>query len=92
VVPVFLTSLFPAEVRARCVGITYHVGAFFAAFVATGVPALAEYTGLSLAWAIVVFAAGCELALAMVLMLPARQSVTHNLALQSALERTELQS
>src|SRR5581483_5552924 len=37
ITPLLLTSLFPAEIRARAVGIAYHVGAFFAAFVPTGI-------------------------------------------------------
>jgi MFS transporter, SHS family, lactate transporter len=63
VVPLFLTSLFPAEVRARCVGIVYHVGALFAAFVPTIVAALAEHGGLPLGRAILFVAGACELGL-----------------------------
>ena len=37
VTPLFLTGLFPAEVRARAVGVVYHVGALFAAFVPTAI-------------------------------------------------------
>lgn len=49
VTPFFLTSLFPAEVRARSVGLVYNLGAIPAAFVSTGVAALARYSDLSLA-------------------------------------------
>jgi MFS transporter, SHS family, lactate transporter len=72
VVPLFLTSLFPAEVRARCVGIVYHVGALFAAFVPTAVAALSERMGL--APAILLVAGGCELGL--VIALSRRTAVT----------------
>jgi SHS family lactate transporter-like MFS transporter len=65
IVPLFLTSLFPPEVRARCVGIVYHVGALFAAFVPTGIAALSER--IPLAQAILVVAGGCELALVLAL-------------------------
>ena len=49
VTPVLTTSLFAEHVRARAIGIVYHVGALLAAFVPTLVPALAHATGLSLA-------------------------------------------
>lgn len=48
VTPLLLTKAFPAHVRARAAGLTYHVGALGAAFVTTGVAALAQYTGWSL--------------------------------------------
>ncbi len=49
VTPFFLTSLFPAEIRARSVGLVYNLGAIPAAFVSAGVAALARYSDLSLA-------------------------------------------
>lgn len=71
VTPLLLTSIFPSRVRARCVGLVYHLGAFGAAFVSTVVPALAEHAGLSLAQAITVVAGGSMLTLALVVfMLP----------------------
>lgn len=48
VTPLLLTSLFPAELRARAVGLVYHVGAFGAAFVPMGMAALAERSGAGL--------------------------------------------
>lgn len=48
VTPLLLTSLFPAELRARAVGLVYHVGAFGAAFVPMGMAAFAETTGTGL--------------------------------------------
>lgn len=48
VTPVLTTSLFPAHVRARAIGIVYHVGALLAAFVPTLIPWLVETTGMSL--------------------------------------------
>jgi MFS transporter, SHS family, lactate transporter len=67
IVPLFLTSLFPSEVRARCVGVVYHVGALFAAFVPTGVAALTEHAGVPLAQSIWFVAGGCELLLVVAL-------------------------
>lgn len=49
VTPVLTTSLFPAHVRARAIGIVYHVGALLAAFVPTLIPWLVAQTGMSLA-------------------------------------------
>ncbi|MCC7382953.1 MAG: MFS transporter [Deltaproteobacteria bacterium] len=63
VTPILLTSLFPAEVRARAIGVVYHVGAFGAAFVPIGIAALAENTGASLALSIAGVVAACEIAL-----------------------------
>jgi MFS transporter, SHS family, lactate transporter len=63
IVPVFLTGLFPPEVRARAVGLVYHLGAFGAAFVPTSIAALSEYAGLSLAASIALLAGAAELAL-----------------------------
>lgn len=48
VTPVLTTSLFPAHVRARAIGIVYHVGALLAAFVPTLIPWLAGATGWKL--------------------------------------------
>jgi len=63
VTPLLLTSLFPARIRARVVGLVYHVGAFAAAFVPTGVAALKDFGGLKLMTAIACVAAGCEILL-----------------------------
>jgi len=48
VTPVLTTSLFPDHVRARAIGIVYHVGALLAAFVPTFIPALAKASGMKL--------------------------------------------
>jgi SHS family lactate transporter-like MFS transporter len=64
VVPLFLTDLFPAEVRARCVGTAYHVGAMSAALVAPLIPALHEQAGLPLSVAIGLVTGGAALLLA----------------------------
>lgn len=56
VVPLVLTDLFPAEVRARAVGIAYHAGAMVAAFVAPGIPALAAAGGWTMGTSISVVA------------------------------------
>jgi MFS transporter, SHS family, lactate transporter len=49
VTPVLTTSLFAPHVRARAIGIVYHVGALGAAFVPTLIPYLVSSTGMSLA-------------------------------------------
>ncbi|MGQ0504941.1 MAG: MFS transporter, partial [Myxococcaceae bacterium] len=61
VTPALLTQLFPAEVRARCVGLVYHLGAVTAAFIPTLVAVLHDRVGWSYAWAIGVVAAVAEL-------------------------------
>lgn len=63
VVPMTLTNLFPGHVRARAVGIVYHAGAFFAAFVPTTISVLAESFGMGFAKAIAVVAAASLLVL-----------------------------
>jgi MFS transporter, SHS family, lactate transporter len=63
VTPFFLTSLFPAEVRARSVGLVYNLGAIPAAFISAGVAALARYTDLSLATSMGLVVGGLELLL-----------------------------
>ena len=68
VTPLLLTSLFPTEIRARCVGIAYHVGAFGSAFVAPTVTALRERQGMPLAWALLLVA-GVSLASMVVVLL-----------------------
>jgi SHS family lactate transporter-like MFS transporter len=45
VTPVLTTSLFPAHVRARAIGVVYHAGALIAAFVPWTIAALHDYTG-----------------------------------------------
>src|SRR6185369_4859578 len=63
VTPLFLTGLFPPEVRARAVGVVYHVGALFAAFVPTAMVFLVQHAHVALPRAILVVAVGCELGL-----------------------------
>lgn len=69
VTPFFLTSLFPAEIRARSVGLVYNLGAIPAAFISVGVAALARYTDLSLAASIGLVVAALELLLVASLLL-----------------------
>ncbi len=78
IVPMVLTDLFPAAVRGRAVGIAYHAGAMVAAFVAPGIPALAEGRGWTLGSAIVVVAGGFLLALAATVLLAGRAVVAQN--------------
>ena len=69
VTPVFLTDAFPADVRARCVGIAYHVGAIIAAFVVPAIPYLRELTGLTIGQCIAAVAGGFLALLAGLLLL-----------------------
>jgi SHS family lactate transporter-like MFS transporter len=69
VTPLLLTSLFPAEIRARCVGLAYHVGACVAAFVPPAITLLVEKKGLRLADAITYVAGTCALLLALSMLL-----------------------
>ena len=72
-VPIYLTSLFPAAVRGRAVGIAYHVGAVLAAAVPPAITelsrALAPATAAPLAWSIALIAGGGLLALVVVLLI-----------------------
>jgi SHS family lactate transporter-like MFS transporter len=68
VTPLLLTSLFPARLRARCVGIVYHLGALPAAFVPMGIAAMAEHGGISLGWAIGLSVAMCQVAMALLIL------------------------
>ena len=52
VTPVLTTSLFPEHVRARAIGVVYHVGALVAAFVPWLIPELANALGVPLSRAI----------------------------------------
>jgi SHS family lactate transporter-like MFS transporter len=64
VVPMLLTGMFDAGVRARYVGIVYHVGAALAALVPPAIAGLSTYAHIHLSVAIGVVAGACELALA----------------------------
>jgi SHS family lactate transporter-like MFS transporter len=83
VTPLLLTSLFPLHVRARCVGIVYHVGAMIAAFVPPAIASLNEKGGLSLAQAILLVAGGSNLALVVSLLLRPR-NILEQLPIQPA--------
>jgi SHS family lactate transporter-like MFS transporter len=61
--PLLLTSLFPPDIRGKCVGLVYHAGAFFGAFVPMGEAALAEYGGLTFSRAILLVVGVALLAL-----------------------------
>ena len=75
VTPVLLTGLFDDRVRARAIGLVYHVGALIAAFVPSLVPELAARAGLSLAGAMGVVV-GLGLALLVVTVLALRRTLT----------------
>jgi SHS family lactate transporter-like MFS transporter len=63
VTPMLLTSMFPAEGRARLVGIVYHVGAFFAGFVPLLTASLSQSLHWSLGKSILVVSTALEIAL-----------------------------
>jgi SHS family lactate transporter-like MFS transporter len=63
VTPVLTTSLFPEHVRARAIGLVYHVGAFVAAFVPSLIPWLVANTGWHLSTTIVVVVGGALVAM-----------------------------
>jgi SHS family lactate transporter-like MFS transporter len=64
ITPMLLTEIFPVEVRARCVGLAYHLGAIAAALVVLLVPALYEHGVFGLGTSIVVVTVILELSLA----------------------------
>ncbi len=68
VVPMLLTGMFDADVRARYVGIVYHVGAALAAMVPPATAAFATYAHVHLSLAIGVIAGACEIGLALVVL------------------------
>jgi SHS family lactate transporter-like MFS transporter len=68
VVPLLLTGMFDADVRARMVGIVYHLGAALAALVPTATAALSTYAHLRLSVSVAIVAGACELALAVVVL------------------------
>jgi SHS family lactate transporter-like MFS transporter len=76
VVPMMLTNLFDPAVRARCVGLVYHAGAFAGAFVPMLIAALHEQAGLSLAAAIGIVAASFEILLAAAFLASRRSTAT----------------
>ncbi|MBS2016378.1 MAG: MFS transporter [Deltaproteobacteria bacterium] len=69
--PMVLTDLFPAEVRARLVGLVYHVGACFAAFVPMATAAFAKKAQVSFGVSITVIAGACELGVVLLVAGPA---------------------
>ena len=80
VAPALLTGLFDADVRARAVGIVYHVGAFCASFVPLAITWLATNTQLTLAGAIAIVAGGCEVALAAAFLMQRRAAAISGVA------------
>jgi SHS family lactate transporter-like MFS transporter len=72
VMPLLLTSMFPARVRARAVGFVFHIGACFAAFAPPLIASLAERHGLSFAQSIALVTGVLQLTLATALVLRPR--------------------
>jgi MFS transporter, SHS family, lactate transporter len=86
VVPLFLTDAFPADVRARCVGIAYHVGAIAAAIAVPAIPLLHERSGLSLGTCIGLVGGGFLLVLAgLLLVAPSARRARPELPVTDAL-------
>ncbi len=69
--PIVLTSLFPAPVRARLVGLVYHIGAAGAALVPMAIAALAKSTGMRISSSMMIVAIACEVAVVLLVAWPA---------------------
>ena len=69
ITPLLLTGLFDESIRARAVGLVYHVGAAAAALIPPAVASLHDRYGMSYALAIGLSIAACELLLAVALWL-----------------------
>lgn len=74
VVPMLLTDLFDADVRARFTGLVYHVGAVLAAMVPIIAAGIARWRHTSLATSIAIVSVVCEAALALLVLSRARRS------------------
>lgn len=75
VTPVLTTSLFAPRVRARAIGIVYHVGALLAAFVPTLIPWLVARTGMTLPHTVLIVV-GCGLVAMAAAVLVLRAQIT----------------
>jgi SHS family lactate transporter-like MFS transporter len=75
IAPLLLTSLFPASIRGKCVGLVFHVGAFVAAFIPTGMAALVEHAGYSHSQVIMAVGGVCLVAMALALSLRPRATL-----------------
>ena len=75
IAPLLLTSLFPASIRGKCVGLVFHVGAFLAAFIPTGMAALVEHKGFTHAQVIMTVGGVCLVAMAVSLFLRPRSTL-----------------
>jgi MFS transporter, SHS family, lactate transporter len=69
VTPLLLSTLFPAEVRGRAIGIVYHVGAFGAAFVPMTIAEISGSTGTPLSEVIAILVGLFQIALAALVLL-----------------------
>lgn len=75
IAPLLLTSLFPANIRGKCVGLVFHVGAFLAAFIPTGMAALVEHAGFTHSQVIMLVGGLCLVAMALALLLRPRATL-----------------
>ena len=69
VTPVLTTSLFPEHVRARAIGLVYHVGALVAAFVPWLIPQMTAATHWHLSTAMLIVVGGGLVAMSAVILL-----------------------
>ena len=91
VTPLLLSTLFPAEVRGRAIGIVYHVGAFGAAFVPMSMAHFASTTGTPLSETIAIGVGVFQLGLAgLILFRPKALSVLGSVAEASSEEEASL--
>ncbi|MFL5354605.1 MFS transporter [Archangium sp.] len=75
IAPLLLTSLFPASIRGKCVGLVFHVGAFLAAFIPMGMAALVEHAGFTHSQVIMLVGGLCLVAMALALLLRPRATL-----------------
>ena len=85
VTPLMLTGLFPPEIRARCVGLVYHLGAIPAAFVPMMISAIAEQKLASLPVAIAIVVIVCQLLMATLILFLPRDRSPANLSQEAAI-------
>jgi hypothetical protein len=71
VVPMLLTDLFPAETRAKSIGLVYHVGSAVAAFVPMSIVAVSHALTISLGHAMALVAGTCLIGVSILVVLRA---------------------
>jgi SHS family lactate transporter-like MFS transporter len=91
VTPVLTTSLFPARVRALAIGLVYHIGAFFAAFVPWLIPKMAAHFHMKLS-SVLMIVVGTGLVLMSSTILLLRKMITVPAETQPAVQQPASQA